>query len=211
MPLSRRAPVNVVVFQCPCGTPARHRSPRFARPRRRAIFVDRPISLRGPSVRQRTQGVRDRGRAGPRTTHACASGRPGGPAPMRARTFFERPVPLAEPGAKRRAADRNVAFGQMPGHLIERDVRLLIDHTFNEGRMSVQTRAMPPAPPPRSRLTVLALRSGAAAEPIRSRLQSQSRTARRPHVRTLPPPLPPTPCSEGHCCMLVPSPPPRQR
>lgn len=29
--------------KCPCGTPARHRSPRSARPRRRAIFIERPI------------------------------------------------------------------------------------------------------------------------------------------------------------------------
>lgn len=28
MPPRRRAPAKVVVFQCPCGTPARHRSPR---------------------------------------------------------------------------------------------------------------------------------------------------------------------------------------
>lgn len=32
MPVSRNAPVKVVVFQWPCGTPARQRSPRGARP-----------------------------------------------------------------------------------------------------------------------------------------------------------------------------------
>jgi len=40
IPVSRNAPVKVVVFQWPCGTPARQRSPRGDRPRRRAIFVD---------------------------------------------------------------------------------------------------------------------------------------------------------------------------
>lgn len=44
MPVSRSAPVKVVVFQWPCGTPARQRSPRGARPRSRAILVDRPVS-----------------------------------------------------------------------------------------------------------------------------------------------------------------------
>jgi hypothetical protein len=44
MPVSRRAPVKVVVFQWPWGMPARQRSPRGARPRRRAIFVDSTVS-----------------------------------------------------------------------------------------------------------------------------------------------------------------------
>ena len=40
----KSAPVKVVVFQWPCGTPARQRSPRGARPRSRAILVDSPVS-----------------------------------------------------------------------------------------------------------------------------------------------------------------------
>ena len=32
------------VHTCPCGTPARQRSPRGARPRRLAIFVDKLVS-----------------------------------------------------------------------------------------------------------------------------------------------------------------------
>ncbi len=44
IPVSRSAPVKVVVFQCPWGMPARQRSPRLERPRSRAIFVDRPVS-----------------------------------------------------------------------------------------------------------------------------------------------------------------------
>jgi len=39
-----KEPVKVVVFQWPCGTPARQRSPQGARPRTRAILVDRPVS-----------------------------------------------------------------------------------------------------------------------------------------------------------------------
>jgi hypothetical protein len=37
------APVEVVVFQWPWGTPARQRSPRNERPRNRAIFVESPF------------------------------------------------------------------------------------------------------------------------------------------------------------------------
>ncbi len=44
MPSNRRAPVKVVVCQWLCGTGARQRSPRFARPRRRAILVEAPVS-----------------------------------------------------------------------------------------------------------------------------------------------------------------------
>jgi hypothetical protein len=44
MPLNRKALVKVVVFQCPCGTGERQRWPRLARPRRRAILVDAPVS-----------------------------------------------------------------------------------------------------------------------------------------------------------------------
>ena len=44
MPDSRRPAVKVVVFQWPCGTAARHRSPHGARPRKRAIFVDAAVS-----------------------------------------------------------------------------------------------------------------------------------------------------------------------
>lgn len=45
MPVSRSAPVKVVVFQWPCGTPARQRSPRGALLRRRATFVVRPVTV----------------------------------------------------------------------------------------------------------------------------------------------------------------------
>src|SRR5438105_2892565 len=44
MPCNRSAPVKVVVCQWLCGTGARQRSPRLARPRRRAILVEAPVS-----------------------------------------------------------------------------------------------------------------------------------------------------------------------
>ena len=44
IPLNLSAPTKVVVFQCPWGTGARRRWPRRARPQRRAILVDAPVS-----------------------------------------------------------------------------------------------------------------------------------------------------------------------
>jgi hypothetical protein len=44
MPRRRSAPTKVVVFQWPWGTGARQRSPRRARPWRRAILVEAPVS-----------------------------------------------------------------------------------------------------------------------------------------------------------------------
>jgi len=38
-PLLRMPAISVVVFQCPCGTAMRRRSPRGQRPYLRAIFV----------------------------------------------------------------------------------------------------------------------------------------------------------------------------
>jgi hypothetical protein len=43
-PASVRPPTKVMVFQCPCGIAARQRSPLSAQPRRRVIFVERPLS-----------------------------------------------------------------------------------------------------------------------------------------------------------------------
>lgn len=44
IPSIRNPAVKVVVFQCPCGTAARQRWPFAAQPRRRAIFVEAPVS-----------------------------------------------------------------------------------------------------------------------------------------------------------------------
>ena len=41
---TRSSPVKVDVFQCPCGTAARHRSTFRARPRSLAILVEAPVS-----------------------------------------------------------------------------------------------------------------------------------------------------------------------
>ena len=54
MPRSVSAPTKVVVFQWPCGTPTRSRSPRRQRPWRRAILVEAQVS----SMKTRRSGSR---------------------------------------------------------------------------------------------------------------------------------------------------------
>ncbi len=71
MPSTRSAPVKVVVFQCPCGTEARHRSPRRARPRNRAILVEAPVS----SMKTRCSGSRSGWAANQARRRAATSGR----------------------------------------------------------------------------------------------------------------------------------------
>jgi hypothetical protein len=44
MPQQRRPAITVVTFQCPCGTGASNRSPRAARPCRRAMLVVAQVS-----------------------------------------------------------------------------------------------------------------------------------------------------------------------
>ncbi len=90
MPVRRSPAVKVVVFQCPKGMPARNRCPRRHRPWRRAMLVDAQVSSMKTSCR-------DRDRAGLRTIPRGASGRRGGPARSRGRSFFARdPVPGKE-------------------------------------------------------------------------------------------------------------------
>jgi hypothetical protein len=46
---TRRPALQVVVFQCPCGTEATQRSPTGARPRVRVMVVETPVSSRNTS------------------------------------------------------------------------------------------------------------------------------------------------------------------
>lgn len=71
MPVKRRAPVKVVVFQWPCGTGERHRIPRLARPRSRAIFVEAPVS----SMNTRCVGSRSGCASNQARRRAATSGR----------------------------------------------------------------------------------------------------------------------------------------
>jgi hypothetical protein len=77
MPFRRRAPVKVVVFQCPCGTAARHRWPRKARPRSRAILVEAPSITVGarPSMKMRRSGSRSGWASNQALRRAATSGR----------------------------------------------------------------------------------------------------------------------------------------
>src|SRR5512145_1834391 len=71
IPETRSPPTNVVVFQCPCGTAATHRAPRRARPQRRAILVEAPVS----STTTRRPGSRSACAARQVSRRATTSGR----------------------------------------------------------------------------------------------------------------------------------------
>ena len=71
MPVRRKAPVKVVVFQWPCGTAARQRWPRGARPLSRAILVEAPVS----SMKTRCSGSRSGWAANQDRRRAPTSGR----------------------------------------------------------------------------------------------------------------------------------------
>ena len=72
-----RAPVKVVVFQCPCGMGARQRCPRLARPRRRASLVEAPLIAFGaqPSMKTRCVGSRSGWVSNQASRRAATSGR----------------------------------------------------------------------------------------------------------------------------------------
>ena len=91
MPVRRSPATKVVVFQWPCGTPARSRSPRGARPWRRAMLVEAQVS----SMKTRRSGSRSSWLVEPRPR--AASGCRAGPARSHAPTFFARdPAPVEE-------------------------------------------------------------------------------------------------------------------
>ena len=123
MPLSRRPPTKVVVFQCPCGTGARHRSPRGARPRSRAILVEAPVSSMKTRRSGSSSGWRsNQSRRRRRTSGRCCS--------LACAVFFEgHAVAIQQtPHAARRnpAAVRRLQVGRDLG---QGDVGALRDQT----------------------------------------------------------------------------------
>ena len=120
MPPRRSAPTKVVVFQWPCGTLARRRWPRGARPCRRAILVLAPVSSMKTSLlgsrsnwpsNQAWRRVRISGRS---CSAACA-------------VFFERDLPTLEKAPDRGHAGGDPAPSQFGLQFRQRDVgRLLI-------------------------------------------------------------------------------------
>ena len=148
-PSTRRPAVKVVVFQCPCGTAARQRWPRFERPRRRAILVEAPVS----SMNTKQQGSRLGCCTSQASRRAATSGRSCSAA---CAVFFEaEPSALEEPphGGD---GDRDTALPQQGLQLGQRHIR----PPFHLAQKKASLRLDPP------RATVPALRSGADLAPV---------------------------------------------
>ena len=140
MPDSRRPAVKVVVFQCPCGMGARHRSPHGARPRSRAIFVDAAVSSMKMSLSgsrsswPSNQAMRRRKTSGRCCSEACAV--------FFWPSFFERDAAPVKKQPDRRGRHPHAALASKAlADLSKSDVRCLLDEARNEGRVRIKLRA----------------------------------------------------------------------
>ena len=127
--------MKVVVFQCPCGTPDRQRSPRGERPRKRDIFVERPVS----SMKTSLAGSRSSCQSN--QSYAASKGRLA-PAPMHVRSFLNVQPRLRSQTSWSATADRyGFIRAQAQNHLVERDVLLHIDPADDKCLMRIQPGA----------------------------------------------------------------------
>ncbi len=121
MPSRRSAPTKVVVFQCPCGTLARHRCPRMARPRNRAIFVEAPVS----SMNTRRSGSRS-GWASNQAWRRAAT--PGRSCSLACAVFFEGEIVAVQEAPDRAAGKQGPVIAlEHVRQLGQRDVLLRLD------------------------------------------------------------------------------------
>ncbi len=120
-PQSVSAATTVTVFQCPCGIGARHRWPRGARPRSRAIFVEAPVS----SMNTRSSGSR----SGCASNQACRRAATSGRSCSLARAvFFEGEIMAIEKTPDRAGRERGAVLAmEQRGDLDQRDVHLGFD------------------------------------------------------------------------------------
>src|SRR5262245_20500016 len=133
MPLRRSAATKVMVFQCPCGTRPIRRSPRGQRPLSRTILVLAAVS----SINTRRAGSNmpcsriQRRRARATSGRSCSAAR---------RLFFESNLVARKEAPPRGAAARNLVFAHRRNHLVQRQVRLLLDKTQQKIRVLLQRR-----------------------------------------------------------------------
>ncbi len=121
MPPRRSAPVNVVVFQWPWGTAARQRWPRWARPRRRVILVEAPVS----SINTRRCGSRSGWASNQSRRCAATSGRSCSAAWA---VFFEGKSVTVEKPPDRTGREAGIVPGaQQIRQLVQTDVLLGLD------------------------------------------------------------------------------------
>src|SRR5579863_3939853 len=141
IPLRRRAPTKVIVFQWPCGTRPTNRSPRAQRPLGLTIFVLAAVSSMNTSRAGSNMPCSriQRRRARATSARSCSAAR---------RLFFKRdPVALDET-PHRGATATNPSLAHRRNHLVQRQVRLLRNQPQQKIRVRLQRRG---APAPRLR------------------------------------------------------------
>lgn len=132
------APTKVVVFQWPCGTAIRSRSPRGQRPWRRAMLVEAQVS----SMKTRCSGSR----SGWLSNQSCRRFMTSGQfCSLACADFFERDlVPIEEAPEPSDAAAH--AFGLQSGpDLCERDVTVACDDVQDRRAMALEAVRVPVA------------------------------------------------------------------
>ena len=139
MPCRRRAATKVIVFQCPCGTWPTSRAPRAHRPYSRTILVLADVSSMNTSRAGSNMPCSriQRRRARATSARSCSAAR---------RAFFKRDlVPLKKPPYRRPTAG-NLALAHRTDHLVQCQVRMLIDQRQQKFGVLLQRRDTP-APP----------------------------------------------------------------
>lgn len=134
MPESLSAPVNVVVFQCPCGIGERHRSSQRAHPRSRDIFVLRPVSsMKTSRAGSRSNWPSNQSRRRfRRSGHSCSTA---------CAVFFECPAAPSQPDIECAAANGDGSpLTQWQDHLVEGNVFRLFDHADDEVLVGIEAR-----------------------------------------------------------------------
>src|SRR5262245_48703836 len=138
IPFRRRPATKVRVFQCPCGTQPTSRSPRGHRPLSRTIFVLAAVSSMNTSrveLRMACRRFQHR-RARATSGRSCSAAR---------RLFFEADVVALEEAPHGSATACDPVLVHRRDHLIQRQIRLLLNQREQPRRMYLQWRRAPAA------------------------------------------------------------------
>src|SRR6266436_7231590 len=138
IPFRRRPATKVRVFQCPCGTQPTSRSPRRHRPLSRTIFVLAAVSSMNTSRAELSMACRRFQHRRARTTSArsCSAAR---------RLFFEADDVALEEAPHGSATACDPVLVHRRDHLIQRQIRLLLNQREQPRRMYLQWRPAPAA------------------------------------------------------------------
>src|ERR1700758_2938294 len=128
IPFRRRPATKVRVFQCPCGTQPTSRSPRGHRPLSRTIFVLAAVSSMNTSRVELSMACRrfQHRRARATSGRSCSAAR---------RLFFEADVVALEEAPHGSATACNPVLVHHRDHLIQRQIRLLLNQREQPRRM----------------------------------------------------------------------------